>query len=109
MATQNGYVTITRSPYLGPVTIVAERVLPAYRAALDQALLDAARQLPEGRWRRALLQLRRRTGAGTARTRLTTLERLALLAEAQGWLGAGEAIVLRKLAYKVAVLEEREK
>ena len=28
-------------------------------------------------------------------------------AEVQGWLGVGEAIVLRKLAYKVAVLEER--
>ncbi len=90
------------------MSIVAERVLPAYRAALDRALLEAATQLPEGRWRRALLQLRRRSGSGTARSRLTTLERLALLAESQGWLGAGEAIVLRKLAYKVAVLEERE-
>lgn len=89
------------------MSIVAERVLPAYRAALDRALVDAAARLPEGRWRRALLQLRRRPG-GRARARLATLERLALLAEAQGWLGAGEAIVLRKLAFKVAVLEERE-
>lgn len=89
------------------MTIVAERVLPAYRAALDQALLDAARQLPEGRWRRALLQLRRRTGSASAQERLAALGRLTLLAEAQGWLGVGEAIVLRKLAYKVAVLEER--
>ena len=32
---------------------------------------------------------------------------LCRLAEVQGWLGVGEAIVLRKLAYKVAVLEER--
>ncbi|MFN8652236.1 MAG: hypothetical protein U0133_10070 [Gemmatimonadales bacterium] len=89
------------------MTIVAERVLPAYRAALDQALLDAARQLPEGRWRRALLQLRRRTGSDAAHERLAALGRLTLLAEVQGWLGVGEAIVLRKLAYKVAVLEER--
>lgn len=91
------------------MTIVAERVLPAYRAALDQALLDAALQLPKGRWRRALLQLRRRSGGRNARNRLTTLERLAVLAESQGWLGPGEVIVLRKLAYKVAVLEERER
>lgn len=90
------------------MSIVAERVLPAYRAALDRALVDAAARLPEGRWRRALLQLRRHPGGGRARARLATLERLALLAEAQGWLGAGEAIVLRKLAFKVAVLEERE-
>lgn len=89
------------------MTIVAERVLPAYRAALDQALLDAARQLPEGRWRRALLQLRRRTGSERAQERLAALRRLTVLAEVQGWIGVGEAMVLRKLAYKVAVLEER--
>jgi hypothetical protein len=88
------------------MTIVAERLLPAYRSALDQALVDAAEQLPEGPWRKALLQLRRRTGSEGARDRLASLERLAQLAEARGWLGAGEAIVLRKLAYRVAVLEE---
>jgi uncharacterized protein len=89
------------------MSYVAERMLPAYRSALDQALLDAAQQLPAGRWRRALLQLRRRTGGDTARTRLASLERLALLAETRGWIDAGEAIVLRKLAYRVALLEER--
>lgn len=89
------------------MTLVAERILPAYRSALDQALLDAASQLPQGRWRRALLQLRRRTGADTARARLASLERLALLAESRGWIGTGEAIVLRKLAFRVAILEER--
>jgi N-acyl-D-aspartate/D-glutamate deacylase len=88
------------------MTIVAERLLPAYRSALDQALVDAAAQLPEGPWRKTLLQLRRRTGAEGARDRLAALERLAQLAESRGWLGAGEAIVLRKLAYRVAVLEE---
>jgi len=86
---------------------VAERMLPAYRSALDQALTDAAGQLPEGPWRRALLRLRRRTGGESARARLASLERLALLAETRGWIGAGEAIVLRKLAYRVAILEER--
>jgi hypothetical protein len=89
------------------MTIVAERLLPAYRSALDQALVDAAEQLPQGRWRKALLRLRRRTGAEGARKRLAALERLAQLAESRGWLCAGEAIVLRKLAYRVAVLEER--
>jgi hypothetical protein len=86
---------------------VAERMLPAYRSALDRALLDAAAQLPDGRWRRALLRLRRRTGGEGARARLASLERLALLAETRGWIDAGEAIVLRKLAYRVAILEER--
>jgi hypothetical protein len=89
------------------MSFVAERMLPAYRSALDQALLDAARQLPAGSWRRALLRLRRRSGSDTARARLASLQRLALLAETRGWIGAGEAIVLRKLAYRVAILEER--
>jgi len=89
------------------MSTVAERILPAYRSALDQALLDAARQLPPGRWRRALLRLRRRTGHGTGRARLAALQRLALVGEAEGWLDTEEAIVLRKLAYKVAILEER--
>jgi hypothetical protein len=89
------------------MSAVAERILPAYRSALDQALLDAARQLPPGRWRRALLRLRRRTAHGTGRARLAALQRLALVGEAEGWLGTEEAIVLRKLAYKVAILEER--
>ncbi len=89
------------------MTYVAERMLPAYRSALDQALLDAASQLPEGRWRRALLRLRRRSGSESARARLASLERLALLCETRGWIGVGEAIVLRKLAYRVAILEER--
>lgn len=86
---------------------VAERILPAYVAALDQALADAAARLPMGRWRRALLRLRRRAGRGSARERLASLQRLALVGEAQGWLSVEEAIVLRKLAYRVAVLEER--
>jgi hypothetical protein len=89
------------------MSVIAERVLPAYQSALDRALLDAARQLPPGRWRRALLRLRRRGGSDTARARLVSLERLALLAETRGWISTAEAIVLRKLAYRVAILEER--
>jgi hypothetical protein len=85
---------------------VAERILPAYVAALDRALEDAARHLPPGRWRRILLRLRRRTGRASARARLATLQHLAQIGEAQGWLSVDEAIILRKLAYRVAVLEE---
>jgi len=37
-----------------------------------------------------------------ARIRVEALHRLAVVAEDQGWLDAGEAIVLRKLAFRVA-------
>lgn len=36
------------------------------------------------------------------RVRLDALHRLAVVAEDEGWLDAGEAIVLRKLAFRVA-------
>lgn len=86
---------------------VAERILPAYVLALDQALAEAASRLPAGRWRKALLRLRRRAGQPSARARLESLQRLALVGESQGWLTVEDAIVLRKLAYRVALLEER--
>lgn len=89
------------------MNLVAERILPAYQSALVHALEDAARKMPDPKWRRVLLRLTRRSGTEGARERLTSLERVALLAESRGWIGAGEAIVLRKLAYRVAVLEER--
>jgi hypothetical protein len=41
--------------------------------------------------------------------RLDALHRLAVVAEDEGWLDAGEAIVLRKLAFRVAFyLRRRE-
>lgn len=87
---------------------VAERILPAYLAALDAALLEAASRLPGGPWRHALLRLRTRAARRSgARRRLAALQRLALVGEAQGWLSPDEAIVLRKLAYRVAALEDR--
>lgn len=89
------------------MSLVAERILPAYQSALNTALQDAAEKMPEGPWRKAVLQLRRRTGSESARERLASLERLARLAETRGWIGPAEAIVLRKLAFRVAVLEER--
>lgn len=98
---------MTLSGYTGPMTLVAERILPAYQSALNSALLEAAGKMPEGPWRKALLQLQRRSGSEDARERLASLERLALLAESRGWIDSAEAIVLRKLAFRVAVLEER--
>ncbi len=45
----------------------------------------------------------------TAQVRLDALHRLAVVAEDEGWLDAGEAIVLRKLAFRVAFyLRRRE-
>ncbi len=85
---------------------VAERILPAYLAALDQALTEAADRLPPGRLRGALVRLRRRLGrAGRPETRFAALERLVLIGEAQGWLSIEEAMILRKLGYRVQFLE----
>ncbi len=44
----------------------------------------------------------RLTRAPGGRVRLDALHRLAVVAEDEGWLDAGEAIVLRKLAFRVA-------
>ena len=41
-------------------------------------------------------------GDRDGRVRLDALHRLAVVAEDEGWLDAGEAIVLRKLAFRVA-------
>ncbi|HXG45534.1 MAG TPA: hypothetical protein VNJ71_12350 [Gemmatimonadales bacterium] len=86
---------------------VAERILPAYLAALSQALTDAADRLPPGRLRRALVRLRRRLGAGgKPQARFAALERLVLIGEAQGWLTVEEAVILRKLGYRIQFLEQ---
>ena len=86
---------------------VAERILPAYLDALETALADAVRRLPPGALRRTLQRLRRRLDRADPRPRLADLHRLAILGEAQGWLDPEEAIVLRRLAYRVTVLQER--
>jgi hypothetical protein len=86
---------------------VAERILPAYLAALDRALDDALARIPDGSLRTTLLRLRRRSGREAAWERFNALHRLAILGEAQGWLRADEAIVIRKLAYRVAFLASR--
>lgn len=46
--------------------------------------------------------------AAATRSRLEALHRLAMVAEDEGWLEAGEAIVLRKLAFRVAFYLRRE-
>jgi hypothetical protein len=87
---------------------VAERILPAYLAALSQALTDTANRLPPGRLRRALVRLRRRLGTGgKPQARFAALERLVLIGEAQGWLTVEEAVILRKLGYRIHFLEQR--
>ena len=94
-------------PMLSPMRFVAERILPAYLDALDQALEAALARLPAGSIRTTLLRLRRRGGRDGAWERFGALHRLAILGEAQGWLRAEEAIVIRKLAYRVAFLTMR--
>lgn len=51
----------------------------------------------------------RAPGYRETRVRVDALHRLAVVAEDQGWLNTGEAIVLRKLAFRVAFyLRRRE-
>ena len=94
-------------PMLATMQFVAERILPAYLDALDRALEDAVARLPEGTLRATLMRLRRRGGREGAWDRFGALHRLAILGEAQGWLRPEEAIVIRKLAYRVAFLTMR--
>jgi len=54
-------------------------------------------------------RLARAPGPRETRVRVDALHRLAVVAEDQGWLDTGEAIVLRKLAFRVAFyLRRRE-
>ncbi len=60
---------------------------------------------PVSGWSRPTRASRSRAG----QVRLDALHRLAVVAEDEGWLDAGEAIVLRKLAFRVAFyLRRRE-
>jgi len=86
---------------------VAERILPVYLNALERALDDAVARLPEGSLRGALLRLRRRATRDVTWARCESLHRLAIIGEAQGWLATEEAIVIRKLAYRVGFLTRR--
>ncbi len=86
---------------------VAERVLPAYLRALEDALDTAIRRLPVGHLRTILTRLRRRLGHHRTPFRLGALERLAIIGEIEGWLEPEEAIIIRKLAYRVAFFVRR--
>lgn len=87
--------------------LVAERAFPTYVAALEQSLDQAVDRLPAGRLRTALIRLRHRLGHDQGHFRFGTLHRLAAIAEAQGWLCPEEAIVIEKLARRVAFYADR--
>lgn len=86
--------------YSGSMQFVAEAILPAYLEALQRALDSAVERLPMGTPRRILTRLRRRLGNPNSAPRFESLHRLATIGEAQGWLSIGEAITIRKLAYR---------
>ena len=86
---------------------VAERILPAYVRALEEALDATLERLPAGRLRAAVLRLRRRLTRDETSHRFGALHRLATLGEIQGWIAPEEAIVIRKLAYRVAFYSRR--
>ena len=79
---------------------VAEAILPSYLEALEKALDDAFERLPPGAPKELVARLRRRLGKPETAPRFESLHRLATLGEAQGWLSTGEAITIRKLAYR---------
>ena len=87
-------------PYPGDMKFVAEAILPGYLEALQRALDDAVQRLPSGEARATLLRLRRRLTRPDTAGRFESLQRLATMAESQGWLTDEEAIVIRKLAYR---------
>lgn len=84
-----------------------EQILPRYLAALERSLDEAVQRVPAGKLRTALLRLRRRLRANPAVARFGALRRLAAIGEAQGWLEPEEAIVIQKLAYRVAFYAAR--
>jgi hypothetical protein len=86
---------------------VAEVLLPAYRAALNRAVDEAVDHLPAGKLRMAVWRLRRRLDTGDVASRIQRLRRLALLGEARGWIDPREAIIIQRLASRVAFYERR--
>jgi hypothetical protein len=95
-----------------------EQAMRAYVEALVGELDRVARQLDRagrdtGR-RRLAVRLTRvrnrleRDGESAPPARIDALHRLAIVAEDRGWLEAGEAILLRKLAFRVAFYLRRD-
>ena len=73
-------------------------VLPRYVAELEASLRTILPRLPTRRHRRLVRLLARPLES----RRLNALHGFANLAEAEGWLDPGEAITIRKLAYRVS-------
>lgn len=77
---------------------VRDRVVPSYVADLEASLRAILPKLPARRYRRLVRLLARPLEP----RRLNALHGFANLAEAEGWLDPGEAITIRKLAYRVS-------
>ena len=77
---------------------VRDWVLPRYVADLEASLRAILPRLPRRRHRR----LARLLAPPLEVRRLNALHGFANLAEAEGWLDPGEAITIRKLAYRVS-------
>ncbi len=75
---------------------------------LDRAGRDTGRRGLAARLARVRDRLRR-DGGSAPPARVDALHRLAVVAEDRGWLEAGEAILLRKLAFRVAFYLRRER
>ncbi|MEE8061148.1 MAG: hypothetical protein V3T16_04940 [Gemmatimonadales bacterium] len=75
---------------------------------LDRAGRDTGRHGLAARLARVRDRLRR-DGGSAPPARVDALHRLAVVAEDRGWLEAGEAILLRKLAFRVAFYLRRER
>lgn len=98
--------------------IGVEEALRAYVEALtgelDRLVRHLARTENDPARNRLAARLARmgdrlRRGAGSAPpVRVDALHRLAIVAEDRGWLDAGEAILLRKLAFRVAFYLRRD-
>ena len=96
-----------------------EGALRAYVEALIGELDRLAQQLDRAgpRTSRHRLAIRlarvrdrlRRDGRSAPPARVDALHRLAAVAEDRGWLEAGEAILLRKLAFRVAFYLRRDR
>lgn len=105
-----------RQPMIPPMWLDSDDALRAHLEALTVELGRLADRLQRGAAPPRILdddssgpalvspppEAIRTPRSGAVRIRLDALHRLAVVAEDHGWLDAGEAIVLRKLAFRVA-------
>ncbi len=93
----------TAETYPDGMRFVADAILPGYFQALREALDDLLARLPRSRPRRLLRRVRARLRDGRRRYAFGALHRLVTVGEGQGWLSPGDAIRIRKLAYRCAL------